>query len=86
MKSQSVTPKADAQLAKWCEALSTQFAEDEVPQGWVTTKELGEMLKKSNTRISEMLQVAMRQGKCECKKFRISNGGTVRPVPHYRLK
>lgn len=76
----------DAELAKWCKALSTQFAEDEVPAGWVTAKALGEMLQKSQTRISEMLQKAIRQGKCERKKFRIENGGTVRPVPHYKLK
>lgn len=85
MKSQSVTPKPDADLARWCAVLSTQFAEDTVPEGWVTSKELANKIHRSPSRLSEVLQRAIAEGKCERKMFRVPNGGTVRPVPHYRL-
>lgn len=78
-------PKPDPQLAAWCAALSTEFAEDQVPPGWLTSNKIGEMLNKSTSRISEMLKTAMRNGKCEKKLFRVKNAGTVRPVPHYKL-
>lgn len=86
MKSQSVILKPDAELAKWCEALSTQFAEETVPSGWKTSKQIAELLNRSPSRISEMLNTAIRNGRCEKKLFRVQNGGTVRPVPHYKLK
>ena len=85
-KSKITAEDIESSLENWCKALSTQFAEDKVPKGWMTAKALAEMLQKSPTRISEMLGKAIRQGKCERKNFRIENGGTVRPVPHYKLK
>jgi predicted transcriptional regulator len=77
---------SDKELAKWCEALSTQFAEETVPSGWKTSKEIAELLNRSSSRVSEMLATAIRKGTCERKLFRVHNGGTVRPVPHYKLK
>jgi hypothetical protein len=76
----------DADLAAWCAALSTTTAQDTVPPGWHTTRELCALLKKSNTRVGELLREAVRENRCERKYFRVAAAGTVRPVPHYKLK
>jgi predicted DNA-binding ArsR family transcriptional regulator len=69
----------------WAAALAGPKVGDKVPAGWHTARELSEMIGKSTTRTYEMLQKALRQGKCERREFRIPAAGTVRPVPHYRL-
>jgi len=69
----------------WAAALSTTITSDKVPAGWHTGRELSEMIGRSSTRTYEMLQKALRHGKCERREFRIPAAGTVRPVPHYRL-
>lgn len=70
----------------WCAALATLRAADKVPPGWHTSRELCAMLGKSETRLNELLRRAMAAGRCEKRQFRIESAGTVRPVPHYRLK
>lgn len=79
-----VTP--DAELAAWCAALATQRPADKVPPGWHTSRELCAMLGKSDTRLNELLREAMAAGRCEKREFRVPAAGTVRPVPHYKLK
>lgn len=69
----------------WAAALNATIVSDKVPAGWHTARELSEMIGRSSTRTFEMLQKALRQGKCERREFRIPAAGTVRPVPHYRL-
>lgn len=86
MKSQSVTLKPDAELARWCATLSAEVASEDVPEDWHTTVELAELLKKSVSTTGKLLCAAIRAGKCERRNFRIRTGGAVRPVPHYRLK
>lgn len=75
----------DNDLAKWCQALSCTRAEDTVPKGWHTSRELCALLGKSSSRVNEMLTDAIHAGRCEQKDFRIAAAGTVRPVPHYKL-
>jgi response regulator of citrate/malate metabolism len=80
------TPKPDAQLAKWCDALTAAVVIDDVPNGWHTAADLAEKLDKPASTIGKLLLAAVRAGKCEVKKFRINCGAVTRPVPHYRLK
>jgi hypothetical protein len=76
----------DPDLAKWCAALASPIAPDEVPPNWHTARELCKKLGKSESRMNELLRRAIEAGKCERQEFRIPAAGTVRPVPHYRLK
>lgn len=85
MKSQSVRAKPDAELAKWCEVLTTSVVEDEVPEGWYTADQLCQKLKRPQSTVGRLLLAAIRDGKCERKKFRVNCGSFVRPVPHYKL-
>lgn len=86
MKSKSTKLKADPELEQWCSALSTQFAEESVPEGWKTSAEICHLINRSSSRVTEMLTTAVRNGRCEKRLFRVQNAGTVRPVPHYKLK
>jgi hypothetical protein len=70
----------------WAAALASPKVGDKVPPGWHTTRELCAMLGKSDTRVGEMLREAVASGKCERREFRIAAAGTVRAVPHYKLK
>lgn len=70
----------------WAAVLSTAPTLDAVPNGWLTAHQVGKLLCKSATRTGELLRAAIAQGRCERKEFRILSAGTVRPVPHYRLK
>jgi hypothetical protein len=70
----------------WAAALSSPKTGDTVPPGWHTTRELCAMLGKSDTRVREMLQAAVANGKCERREFRIPSATTVRGVPHYKVK
>jgi hypothetical protein len=68
MKSQTVTSKPDAELAKWCEALAAGTVVAEVvPNGWFTTKELSKARGRSecSTSTSLMRMVEAGQGRTE---------------------
>ena len=84
MKSQSVTPKADADLAKWCEALTTSAVGEEVPEGWLTTTQLAHKLNKAPSTMGKILYDAVRAGRCQRKNFRVPCGAHTRSIPHYR--
>lgn len=87
MKSQSVTPKTDHDLARWCQILSqSSMAPDEVPAGWFTVAQLADKLDRSHCNTSERVRKMVAAGKAEKKMFRIQLEEKVRPVPHYRLK
>lgn len=87
MRSQSVTPKPDAELARWCQILSqSSVAPDEVPAGWFTVAQLADKLDRSHCNTSERVRKMVAAGKAEKKMFRIQLEEKVRPVPHYRLK
>ena len=87
MKSQSVIPKPNDDLARWCQILSqSSMAPDEVPAGWFTVAQLADKLDRSHCNTSERVRKMVAAGKAEKKMFRIQLEEKVRPVPHYRLK
>ena len=87
MKSQSVIPKTDAELARWCQILSqSSVVPDKVPAGWFTVAQLADKLDRSHCNTSERVRKMVAAGKAEKKMFRIQLDERVRPVPHYRLK
>ena len=85
MKSQSSKP--DANLAKWCEILSSpSITAEQVPEGWFTVAQLAQKVDRSHCNTSERVRKMVAAGKAEKKMFRIQLEEKVRPVPHYRLK
>ena len=87
MKSQSVIPKPDDDLARWCQILSqSSIVPDKVPDGWFTVAQLADRIDPSNSNTSERVRKMVAAGKAEKKMFRIQLEEKVRPVPHYRLK
>jgi len=76
----------DQDLAAWCAALAAPKVGDKVPPGWRTARELCAILGKSDTRTYELLRDAVERGTCERRDFRVPAAGTVRAVPHYKLK
>jgi predicted transcriptional regulator len=87
MKSQTVTSKPDAELAKWCKALAAGTVVAEVvPDGWFTTKELSKARGRSECSTSTSLMRMVEAGLAERKMFTIRLNTQTRPVPHYRLK
>jgi hypothetical protein len=85
MKSKISTPDPD--LAAWCAALASATPTDVVPPGWFTPAQLAEKLGMTSERMKRRITELMKLGKCETKKFRVSNGGRgVYPLPHYKLK
>ena len=59
---------------------------DAVPEGWLTAQQWGEKWNLSSNRTGELLKYAVEKGLCEVRKFRITTGAKVYPVPHYRQK
>jgi hypothetical protein len=72
--------------AAWAAALATPKQVDEVPEGWLTPKEIAAKLGKATPTVGAMLCRAVAEGRCERKTFRITSGSVTRPIPHYRLK
>ena len=87
MKSQSVTPKPDAQLNKWCQILAQGTAvAEEVPAGWFTVRQLAEARKRGECTVGQQVKRMVETGQAEQRMFSIRLAERVRPVPHYRLK
>ena len=85
MKKKVVT--ADELVASaWCAALASPPAQDVVPPGWFTTKQLSATLRKSLPTISRLVTEATAAGRCEVARYRVTTGSVTRPVAHYRLK
>ena len=81
--SKVVTPDPD--LAAWCAALVTTPQADTVPPGWLTARQVGQLLGKSGSSTRAYLVEAVAAGRCVRQAFRVERGQTVRPVPHYKL-
>jgi len=77
--------KPDADLVKWCAALSTSVTTETVSPGFLTAKQIALKLGKAPSTIGTQLCRAVAEGRCERQSFRIATGSVVRPVPHYRL-
>ena len=87
MKSQSVTPKPDAQLAKWCEIIQDTFAKpDVVEEGYLTTAQLADKLGKPWSTVRYNIAEAQRRGTVEVKSFRVETTRGMMRVKHYRPK
>lgn len=70
-------------LARLAQALDDKAIE-EVPDGWLTARQICEREAKSTARVLEVLRRAAAAGLVEVREFRIRTGGRVYPVPHYR--
>ena len=86
MKSKVSTTKPDADLAKWCAALATQAATDEVPPGWLKMSEIATLLGKSESHTAKLIRRSAEQGRCETAMFRVVCGQRVLALRHYKLK
>jgi AraC-like DNA-binding protein len=82
----NLPPSLDPDLAKWCAALSTQAATDEVPPGWLRMSELATMLGKSESHMAKLIRKAAEEGRCETAMFRVQCGQRVLALRHYKLK
>ena len=80
----NVTPDPD--LAKWCAALATQAATDEVPPGWLKMSEIAAMLGKSESHMAKLIRRAADDGRCETAMFRVVCGQRVLALRHYTLR
>lgn len=79
-----VTPDAD--LARWCAALSTAHTIEAVPPGWLRMDEVAKLLGKSESHTFKLLAKAASEGRCETASFRVQRGQRVLPLRHYKLK
>ena len=82
----NLPPSLDPDLAKWCAALSTQAATDEVPPGWLRMSEIAALLGKSESHMAKLIRKAADQGRCETEMFRVPCGQRVLALRHYKLK
>ena len=78
--------KPDADLARWCAALATQAATDEVPPGWLRMSEIATLLGKSESHMAKLIRKASDQGRCETASFRVQCGQRVLALRHYKLR
>jgi len=75
----------DPDLAAWCAALATPVIEDEVPPGWLTTRQIAKQIGKAESTTGTLLARAVAEGRAERKDYRVTSGQVTRPVPHYHL-
>lgn len=72
------------EAAAWAAALSSEIVTEEVPPGWLTTKDIAAKLGKGQSTVGAQLGRAVAAGTCERRNFRVRTGSVIRPVPHYR--
>jgi hypothetical protein len=84
--SKSKVTAEQLEASAWAAALASPIVSDQVPPGWMTSREIGIKLKKAGSTIGHLLSRAVREGRAEKQSFRITSGQVTRPVPHYRLK
>jgi AraC-like DNA-binding protein len=80
------TAQPDADLAKWCAALATQAATDEVPSGWLRMSEIAALLGKSESHMAKLIRRAADEGRCETAMYRVQCGQKVMALRHSRVK
>ena len=85
MRSKKLTTH-DADLARWCAALATQAATDEVPPGWLKMSQIATLLGKSESHTARLIRRSAEQGRCETASFRVQCGQRVLALRHYRLR
>ena len=82
----NLPPSLDPDLARWCAALSSQSATDEVPPGWLRMSEIATLLGKSESHMAKLIRRSADQGRCETAMFRVQCGQRVLALRHYKLK
>ena len=60
--------------------------DEEVPDGWLTIKQIAKGLGKSNQTVRTRLREMEAKGKLKKRRFKIKAGSRVRSVFHYRQK
>ena len=85
MRSKKLTTP-DADLARWCAALSSQATADEVPSGWLRMSEIATLLGKSESHMAKLIRRSAEQGRCDTASFRVQCGQRVLALRHYKLK
>jgi hypothetical protein len=75
-------------MSEWLEAITKLRAEqsEKPAPGFKTREEIQKDLGLSQAGTSRVLSLMVATGRAEMRKFRIENGGCIRPVPHFRLK
>jgi AraC-like DNA-binding protein len=82
----NLPPSLDPDLARWCAALSTQAATDEVPPGWLKMSEIATLLGKSESHMAKLIRRAADDGRCETAMYRVQCGQKVMALRHYKLR
>ena len=59
---------------------------DVVPAEWFTVRGLAKQLKTPVPTIQGKIKRLLKEGKAECRHYRVQLEKNVRPVPHYKLK
>jgi len=62
----------------------TNSSVEPVPSDWLTTNQMAKEMGQPVSTISHFITSAVRAGKMETKRFRITSHGNVRSTPHYR--
>lgn len=57
---------------------------DVVPPGWFTAIQLATECGLTPNQVCKKLSTAVRNGKCEAKRFRVKCGSLLRPCLHYK--
>lgn len=61
-----------------------ESSEDEVPEDWKSVKAIAVSMGVSETHARRAIRVAFEKGEVKMRKFRITAGTRIYPVPHYR--
>ena len=71
----------------WTAALRGAIVQpDVVPPEWFTVRGLAKKLQTPVPTIQGKLKRLLKEGKAECRHYRVQLEKNVRPVPHYKLK
>jgi hypothetical protein len=73
------------ELAAAISEFMATFESDVVPNGWLTTYELGDKLGVKDRQAYNIAVRFMKAGHADKKTFRIKVGCFIRPVPHYKF-
>lgn len=68
------------------EELAQARIEEEVPKGWLTTKEIAKEMGLGETQAGRIIRQAVADGKVDVRPFKLNRSGVVRPIPHYKKK
>jgi hypothetical protein len=80
------TSRPASDVTKWIEALSIQQNREQVGPEWKTRTALEAELGLKRSALMGRLQYGMKEGRIECRKFRVARAdGVCHELPHYRI-